>query len=562
VVVHVAVAATARAGAAGARVATGTARASAGAVRAGASAARGATAAARGAGSAARATRPAGRTVGKAARGGSQTGRGLARSGSRGTGRAHRLQRGGGPGGGQRSVRPQKDPTLRRLRKNLGDRRGGDRSRPRRSGLTGRGPSEDPQDPEAQPERTTDAGTHARRGLRGAVATARMLRHPVRSAGRLISPTRWLRRGRGQGVAKGVSRGPRHPFRRWLIILLVFFLVFGMVSSMPLLLRSFSSGNDPGNAGASLTNGDTMTDAFVEAGVPEEYADDFVATATLGIDPRLVAAVAWHESIHFDPDVIACDRDSPDGAQGIMQFMPDTARERQVDPCQPGEAITAGARYLMEIYGKFRNWDVALAGYNAGPYGEVESCRCVPTNGETEDYVPAVNGQWEEYKRSVPEPRYEGGRPTGANPGGPMGSTERYTEAHITANMQALLDESVPLFGRGRGIGCYDPSRSSGEHPLGRACDFIISSPLNTRPEPEWLEHGWREACWFVENAEALHVRYVIWQKLIWEESNGSEPGSRCNANREGDGWTDYTRYDPNGSLQQNHFDHIHVTVN
>lgn len=366
------------------------------------------------------------------------------------------------------------------------------------------------------------------------------------------------------------GRGAPGRARRWLIVGLVVFLVFGMISSVPMFLPSFRSGSVPANAGAgaalangggTLANAEPMRQALVAAGVPEEHADAFVATAGLGIDPRLVAAVAWQES-RFAPDVVACQRGSRAGAQGIMQFMPGTASERNVDPCRPGDAIAAGARYLVEIYGRFNSWDLALAGYNAGPNGKVDSCKCVPQNGETERYVAAVNGKWEEYKRTVPEPRFEGGLATGADPGVPLGSVEPYAEPNITANMQALLDQAVPLFGRGHGIGCYDPSRPSGEHPLGRACDFLMSSPLNTQPSPEYLEHGWRFACWMVQNAEALYVRYVIWQKQIWESHHNSAPDRRCNANRSGEGWTEYTRYDSGGNLTLQHYDHVHVTVN
>jgi len=128
----------------------------------------------------------------------------------------------------------------------------------------------------------------------------------------------------------------------------------------------------------------------------------------------------------------------------------------------------------------------------------------------------------------------------------------------------------VPLFGRGKWIGCYRPGAtdgSDGEHPMGRACDFAMSEPLNTHPTPEFLEHGWRLACWMVQNAEALKVRYVIWQELIWE-GHDTAPDRRCEANRPADGWSDYNRYDscnPSAGeecLRLRHYDHVHVSVN
>jgi soluble lytic murein transglycosylase-like protein len=156
-------------------------------------------------------------------------------------------------------------------------------------------------------------------------------------------------------------------------------------------------------------------DAGVVSGIP--YADIFNSTAALGIDPRLVAAVAWQESIHFDPDVIACRRDSPKGAKGIMQFMPATAAERGVDPCKPESAIPGGARYLLELFEKFGSWQLALAAYNAGP-GNVEAAgRRIPDIEETQKYVPAVMDKWEEYKRQFPSGTVEGSDGQWALPG-------------------------------------------------------------------------------------------------------------------------------------------------
>lgn len=61
-------------------------------------------------------------------------------------------------------------------------------------------------------------------------------------------------------------------------------------------------------------------------GVP--YREEFIAAGDRhGVDPVLLAAQAWQESAAFNPDVIACRRNSHAGAQGISQFMPSTAKE-------------------------------------------------------------------------------------------------------------------------------------------------------------------------------------------------------------------------------------------
>lgn len=137
-------------------------------------------------------------------------------------------------------------------------------------------------------------------------------------------------------------------------------------------------------------------------GIP--YADTFNETAELGIDPRLVAAVAKQES-GFSPDVITCERYSSAGARGIMQIMP----FHNVDACDPLKAIPWGARYLLAQYRTFGEWECAIAAYNAGP-GNVQTAlnnsggsRCVPRITETQNYVKAVTAFWEDYKEQFPD---------------------------------------------------------------------------------------------------------------------------------------------------------------
>ncbi len=63
---------------------------------------------------------------------------------------------------------------------------------------------------------------------------------------------------------------------------------------------------------------------------------------------------------------------SPAGAAGLFQLMPGTARGlglslRPVDQrLDPELSARAAARYLRELYGRFRNWHLAVAAYNAG----------------------------------------------------------------------------------------------------------------------------------------------------------------------------------------------------
>lgn len=55
------------------------------------------------------------------------------------------------------------------------------------------------------------------------------------------------------------------------------------------------------------------------------------------------------------------------GAIGIMQLMPKTAKELGVDPHNPEENIRGGVTYLKQMYDKYKDPQLTLMAYNAGP---------------------------------------------------------------------------------------------------------------------------------------------------------------------------------------------------
>lgn len=126
------------------------------------------------------------------------------------------------------------------------------------------------------------------------------------------------------------------------------------------------------------------------AGVP--YANLFTQAANRhGVDASLLAAVAAQES-SFNASAV-----SPAGAQGLMQFMPSTARGLGVDPLDPSSAIDGAARYLSSLSRQFGSTELALAAYNAGP-GTVSRYGGVPPYPETQNYVRAVLTKAEAYR--------------------------------------------------------------------------------------------------------------------------------------------------------------------
>jgi len=102
-----------------------------------------------------------------------------------------------------------------------------------------------------------------------------------------------------------------------------------------------------------------------------------------GLDPDLVRSVIQTES-GFKQDAV-----SDKGAVGLMQLMPDTAAELNVDPEDPRQNIRGGVKYLSEQLDQFDDLEKALAAYNAGP-GAVRQYNGVPPYGETENYVKQV----------------------------------------------------------------------------------------------------------------------------------------------------------------------------
>jgi soluble lytic murein transglycosylase-like protein len=109
------------------------------------------------------------------------------------------------------------------------------------------------------------------------------------------------------------------------------------------------------------------------------------AAAMHGVDPRLVKAVIQTESA-YQPGAR-----SPKGAMGLMQLMPNTARQYQArNAYDPRANIEAGVKYLRALLDQFEP-PLAIAAYNAGE-GSVRRFGGIPPFPETQAYVTKVMG--------------------------------------------------------------------------------------------------------------------------------------------------------------------------
>ncbi|GGJ48219.1 lytic transglycosylase domain-containing protein [Deinococcus roseus] len=107
-----------------------------------------------------------------------------------------------------------------------------------------------------------------------------------------------------------------------------------------------------------------------------------------GLDGNLLTALIWQESRY------CVDAVSPKGAYGLGQLMPGTAREMGLNRYDVDQNIFGAARYLRGKWDEFKNWNLALAAYNAGS-GAVQKYGGVPPYKETQEYVSKVLGTYE-----------------------------------------------------------------------------------------------------------------------------------------------------------------------
>src|SRR5262249_61511618 len=99
-------------------------------------------------------------------------------------------------------------------------------------------------------------------------------------------------------------------------------------------------------------------------GEPENHAYDPIINRVAteqGVPVKLVRAVIQVESGYQER------ARSPKGAMGLMQLMPETARQYAVsNPYDPVSNIEAGIKHLKMLLDRMPRLELALAAYNAG----------------------------------------------------------------------------------------------------------------------------------------------------------------------------------------------------
>ena len=125
-----------------------------------------------------------------------------------------------------------------------------------------------------------------------------------------------------------------------------------------------------------------LREAFVAEGVPQELA--WIAEVESQLNPRA---------------------ESPSGARGLFQFMPDTAHSLGLstflpdDRTNPDKAAHAAAKLLKVLYAKFGNWPLSIAAYNAG---EGRVSRLLASRG-ARDFAGVAPGLSVETRMYVPK---------------------------------------------------------------------------------------------------------------------------------------------------------------
>ncbi len=120
------------------------------------------------------------------------------------------------------------------------------------------------------------------------------------------------------------------------------------------------------------------------------------AAQRYNVEPAFVRAIIHAES-HFDVNAV-----SKQGAQGLMQLMPDTAKALGVNNAFIAQQnINGGVKHLSTLLKKYRgDKRLVTAAYNAGE-DAVKKHAGIPPFAETQVYVERVEILHKRYKKAI-----------------------------------------------------------------------------------------------------------------------------------------------------------------
>ncbi len=111
----------------------------------------------------------------------------------------------------------------------------------------------------------------------------------------------------------------------------------------------------------------------------------------------------------------------------------------------------------------------------------------------------------------------------------------------ITPRLLHLIQQATAAgFGK---PGCYRVD-DHGEHPKGRACDWMMTSGGEATGSQK--AEGDAMAAWAVSNADRLGIMYVIWFRMIWTQTEGWRAYNNPFGGDDPSGW---------------HTNHVHISV-
>jgi hypothetical protein len=228
--------------------------------------------------------------------------------------------------------------------------------------------------------------------------------------------------------------------------------------------------------------------------LPAELDEVFaLAAQEYEIDPDVLRGIAYAES-RFNQDIISGKVKSKAGAIGLMQFMPETAKEYGIEPTDPTQAIIGAAAYLRKSLDKFGgDYERAVASYNWGPnrkaYDSEDWTSKAPA--ETQKYLQTVFSAAGRFK----DGQAERGLPQGVTPS-KAGAGRGVVNPTLDAPVTDTGDETVRLAARYK---APDAPQHGG---------FIQSVGDFFKPAPTSVQEGYKPTAAEQQAANTQRLRY------------------------------------------------------